>query len=198
MRLTRGVFAWCPCLVITRVIACMIVSLSPIVLSLSIYACTHLRVCLRYRSYGESLRFLALARDGLVDLEVSPCVRGFVRTCRNSLRLALTRTDINQVVSLLHARNAASTMDCARFGRMRTELIDHRILVVVGGVIDFASAGLRRAAHTVLFSDHIQRLEYVRVLLEWLQVCLRLRSLRGRGYMFLNVWLGTSILVRAY
>lgn len=83
---------------------------------------------------------------------------------------------------------------------MRTELIDHRILVIVGGVIDFASAGLRRAAHTALFSDHIQRLEYVRVLLEWLQVCLRLRlrSSRGRGCMFLNVWLGTCILVRAY
>ena len=95
----------------------------------------------KYRSYGDFLRFLAIARPGLTEYEL---------------------------LALIKARNSNSTMESARFARFRAEMTERRIIVVICGVIDFASSGLRTAAHD-LFLDNQQRHLYVKVMLEWLQ-----------------------------
>ena len=83
----------------------------------------------KHRSYGDCLRFLAIARPGLTEYEF---------------------------LALIKARNSNSTMDNARFARFRAEMTERRIIVVLCGVVDFASAGLRTAAHD-LFLDNKQR-----------------------------------------
>jgi len=96
----------------------------------------------KYRSYGDCLRFFAIARPGLTEYEM---------------------------VALLKARNSNSTMDSARFSRFRAEMFDRRIILVLGGVFDFTSVGVRNAAHVALFTDNKQRLLYMKVMLEWLK-----------------------------
>jgi len=96
----------------------------------------------KYSSYGDCLRFFAIARPGLTEYEM---------------------------VALLKARNSNSTMDSARFSRFRAEMFDRRIILVLGGVFDFTSVGVRNAAHIALFTDNKQRLLYMKVMLEWLK-----------------------------
>ena len=83
----------------------------------------------KHRSYGDCLRFLAIARPGLTEYEF---------------------------LALIKARNSNSTMDSARFTRFRADMTERRIIVVLCGVVDFASSGLRTAAHD-LFLDNKQR-----------------------------------------
>ena len=94
----------------------------------------------KYRSYGDCLRFLAIARPGLMEYEIT---------------------------ALLKVRNQNSLMDSSRFSRFRAEMLQRRIIIVIGGVIDFASTGLRTAAHN-LFYDNKQRHLYIKAMLEWL------------------------------
>jgi CRP-like cAMP-binding protein len=95
----------------------------------------------RHRSFGDCLRMLAIARAGLLPSEM---------------------------IALFKAANPNAMMNAARFSRMRELLIERRVLVVLGGVLDFASTGLREAAHS-LFELDAQRLAYVKTMLTWLR-----------------------------
>ena len=95
----------------------------------------------KYPSYADLLRFLAIATPGLMECEL---------------------------IGLIKARVAASQFDSHRFLRFRAEMVDRRVIIFLGGIVDFASAGLREAAHRSLFSDNKQRHAYIKVMLEWL------------------------------
>ena len=91
----------------------------------------------KYPSYGDILRFIAIATPGLME---------------------------HEIIALVKAKVTTSQMDSARFSRFRTEMLDKRIIILVGGVVDFASSGLRTAAHRSLFYDNKQRHTFLKVM----------------------------------
>ena len=49
-------------------------------------------------------------------------------------------------------------LDMARLRRFRAEMVERRVVLVLGGVLELSSSGMRSAAHA-LFSDNKHRFE---------------------------------------
>ena len=56
------------------------------------------------------------------------------------------------------ATNTNIYLDMARLRRFRAEMVERRVVLVLGGVLELSSSGMRSAAHA-LFSDNKHRFE---------------------------------------